>query len=89
VASDGDIVGSVGLLSGLGAGRDSSSLPQRCVRGRYSGRWRRISDFIVLDFTVVTLLGGERVMMVARLSDLNVSRFIVSSNDQNRSEGNR
>ena len=56
VASDGNIVGSVGLLSGLGAGRNSSSLPQRCVRGRYSGRWRRLSDFIVPDFTVVTLV---------------------------------
>ena len=56
VASDGNIGGSVGLLSSLGAGRNGSSLPQRCVCGRCSGRWRRISDFIVLNFTVVMLV---------------------------------
>ena len=69
VAGDGDIVGSVGLLSGLGAGRDSSSLPQRRVRGRYSGRWRRLSDFIVPDFTVVTPLARPLPQKPRRLLD--------------------
>ena len=56
------------MLSGLGAGRNSPSLPKRRICGRCSRRWRRLSDFSVFYITLVTQrAGGPHACLLHRI----------------------